>query len=171
MIGVWMIYASVQDFMEHQKTIVIPGGQRPPYEIRNFSANEQYIFDMANYIVSLAGNASPSNVDDKLNILLSLFHESTYPRYQAHFKKLTAEIKRFKNISHIAELAYPDPLYVRENQLRIRMKKSKVVGNVIKPSEVNYLLVDYRIINGHFQIVEMRELNQTEYSEVLRDEK
>jgi conjugal transfer pilus assembly protein TraE len=170
-VGVWMIYTSVQDFKEHQQTIVIPGGQRTPYEIRNYDASESYIFDMANYIVHLAGNASPSNVNDRLNILLGLFHESSYPRYQAHFKKLIVEIKRFKNISHMAELAYPDPLYVRENQLRIRMKKSKVVGNTIKPSVVNYLIVDYRIIDGRFWIMNMKELNQTEYSEVLRDEK
>jgi len=170
-VGVWLIYTSVQDFKNHQQTIVVPGGQRAPYEIRNYAASENYIFDMANYIVHLAGNASPSNVEDRLNILLGLFHESSYPRYQAHFKKLTAEIKRFKNISHIAELAYPDPLYVRENQLRIRMKKSKVVGNTVKPSVVNYLIVDYRIIDGRFWIMNMKELNQTEYSEVLRDEK
>jgi len=170
-VGVWLIYTSVQDFKEHQQTIVFPGGQRPPYEIRNYSANESYIFDMANYIVHLAGNTSPSNVEDRMNILLGMFHESTYPRYQAHFKKMVSEIKRFKNISHMAELAYPDPLYVREDQLRIRMKKSKVVGNTIKPSVVNYLIVDYRIIDGQFWIMNMQELNQTEYSEVLRDEK
>lgn len=170
-LGVWMIYGSVQDFKEHQQTIIVPGGQRAPYEIRNYSASESYIFDMANYIVHLAGNSSPSNVTDRFNILLGLFHESSYPRYQSHFKKLVAEIKRFKNISHMAELAYPDPLYVRENQLRIRMKKSKVVGSTIKPSVVNYLIVDYRIVDGRFWIMDIKELTQAEYSEVLRDEK
>lgn len=170
-ICVWLIYVSVQDFKNHQQTIVIPGGQRPPYEIRNYEANDTYIFDMANYITHLAGNASPSNVESRLNILLGLFHESSYPRYQTHFKKLAKEIKRFKNISHISELAYPDPLFVRENQLRIRINKSKIVGSTIKPSVVNYLIVDYRIIDGRFWIMNMKEMNQTEYNEVLRDEK
>jgi conjugal transfer pilus assembly protein TraE len=170
-IGVWMIYSSVQDFKTHQQTIVIPGGQRAPYEIRNYSASEQYIFDMANYITYLAGNFSPNNVSDRFNILLGLFHESSYPRYQSHFKELAHEIQQFKNISHIAELAYPDPLFSRENQLRIRMKKSKVVGTTIKPAVVNYLIVDYQIIDGRFWIMNLQELTQSEYSEVQRNEK
>ncbi|GHG07064.1 TraE/TraK family type IV conjugative transfer system protein [Thalassotalea marina] len=170
-VGVWMIYTSIQDFKEHQKTIVMPGGNRAPYEIRNYSAADNYLFDMANYIVYLAGNFTPSNVEDRFNILLGLIHESTYPRYQEHFKKLTTEIKRFKNISHIAELEYPDPLFTRENQLRIRMQKSKVVGNTVKPPVINYMIVDYQIIDGRFWIFDMKELTQAEYAEVQRNEK
>lgn len=169
-VGVWMIYSSVQDVKTHQKTIIYPGGQRPPYEITNYSANDVYLFDMANYIVYLVGNFSATNVEDRLNILLGLFAEKNYPRYQHHFKQLTTEVKRFKNISHMAELQYPDPIFVRENQLRIRMKKSKVVGDTVKPPVVNYLLVDYLIMDGRFQITDLQELTQAEYNEVLKNE-
>lgn len=169
-IGVWMIYTSVQDFKTHQKTIIHPGGQRPPYEISNYSANDIYLFDMANYIVYLVGNFSPTNVDDRLNILIGLFAEQNYPRYQEHFKKLAREVKRFKNISHVAELEYPDPIFLRENQLRIRMKKSKVVGTTVKPPVVNYLIVDYQIVDGRFQIIDLKELTQAEFSEVQKNE-
>ena len=70
----------------------------------------------------------------------------------------------------MTELQYPDPIFLRENQLRIRMKKSKVVGDTVKPPVINYLIVDYRIIDGRFQIIDLKELTQAEYSEVLKNE-
>ena len=118
----------------------------------------------------MVGNFSPTNVDDRLNILIGLFAEQNYPRYQEHFKKLANEVKRFKNISHSAELAYPDPIFLRENQLRIRMKKSKVVGSTVKPPVVNYLIVNYQIVDGRFQIIDLKELTQEEFSEVQKNE-
>lgn len=164
-IGVFMIYSSVNSFMSHQQTIIQPVGRADPYEIGNYTANEAYLFDMAETIVNLSGNLSARSVTDKFNMLLNLFHDSSHGRYQKHFKTLAEEVSKYSTISHIAELARPEPIFVLDNQMRIRVKKSRVVGTTVKPHEIKYLLIDYTIENGRFWIMDMTEMTQAEYHE------
>lgn len=169
-VGVFLIYGSVNSFLEHQQTIIQPIGGADPYEIGNYDANYDYLYDMAETIVNLSGNLSARSAKTKLNQLLDLFHDSVYSRYQKHFKTMGEEVSKFSTISHIAELARPEPIYVLDNRLRIRVKKSRVVGATVKPAEIKFLLVDYQIINGRFWIMDMVEMTQAEYHEAKANE-
>ena len=69
-------------------TVIIPCGKVSPYTLKKDAANDVYLFDMAEYVVYLAGNLNADNAESRLERLLSLFHHTTYAKYQENLKTI-----------------------------------------------------------------------------------
>lgn len=137
------------------QTVVVPGGKPYNYTVGVDSASDIYLLDMANYISMLAGNLNAANADINMTNLIALFHPSTYNKYQEHFKAIAEEIKRYPSVGFYSELVRPEPIFIKENHITIHYKRSRVVGNAVKPPEKRTLSFDFVIENGRFYILEM----------------
>lgn len=112
---------------------------------------------MSHYIVALWGNVSPASVDEKYNILLTMFDEQSYPRYKDRLNELSREIKKYTTISHMMDIQAQEPISILENHLQIRIKRYRVVGSTVMPPTVGTLEIEYKIEGGRFKIIDMEE--------------
>lgn len=139
------------------QSIIIPYGKPYNYTIKKDSAGENYLVDMSDYIVFLIGNLNADNAEYRLETLLTLFHESTYSKYQKHFKNIKKEIRKYKSISYTSVLKRPEPIFIKDNQLTIHYLRSRIVGETVKPPQKRKLVIDYGVINGRFYIYELQD--------------
>lgn len=160
---VLMLFVQVADYLKlralqnNWEQIIIPPPAQEPYKLKMQSASNNYLLDMSHYIVNLWGNVSPTSVDDKFEILLSLFHEESYPRYQERLNAIQKEIKRYSTISHTMDLKRPDPIKIVENHLTIKILRSRIVGATVKPPIIGTLEIDFVIEGGRFKIIDLEE--------------
>lgn len=137
--------------------IVIPPPPLEPYRIKQNSASANYLVDMSHYLVNLWGNVTPITVREKYNILLSLFHEKSFPRYKDRLQEIQGEIEKYSTISHMMDLDPPDAIQIKENHLSIKIRRYKVVGTTVKPAISGSLEIDFVIEGGQFKILDMEE--------------
>lgn len=139
------------------QTVVVPMGKPYQYTLKQDSADETYLVDMSDYIVFLIGNLNADNAEYRLETLLTLFHESTYSKYQKYFKDIKREIQKFKSISYTSELKRPNPVYVKDNVLTVHYLRSRIVGENKKTPEKRVVEIRYGVVKGRFYIYELND--------------
>lgn len=143
--------------LDDWEQIIIPPCNTEPYAIKKGSANEPYLLDISQRIVNLWGTFTPESVDTKFNLLISLFHEQSYPMYRDRFKEIATEAKKYGSISHLTQLRYPEPIQLLDNELHININKYRITGNALGTPTQGTIVVNYVMENGQFKILEMEE--------------
>ncbi|MEY8201087.1 MAG: TraE/TraK family type IV conjugative transfer system protein [Colwellia sp.] len=153
------IWDSIQisNIKDTQETIILPYGDVEPYRVRHNSANIAYVEDMAQYIVFLYSNHSAGSVRTRFDTLLTMFHESTLPRYKSHLNNMADDYSQYSNISHVAHIDRAAGVELKENYLTIHYKQNRITGQKVQPPKDKTLSIEYKISNGRFWIMEMSD--------------
>lgn len=147
----------ISNLRDDHTTIIYPYGDVEPYRIRHNSANLAYTYDMAKYIIYLYTNHDSLTVKDNYEILLSMFHPSTLPRYQVHLRRMATDFAKYINIAHVGQVNRHDGVVQLKNKLTIRYSQSRITGMAVQPPRPKVIEIEYLIENGRFWIVEMTE--------------
>jgi len=140
-----------------EQTIIPPAAAERQWVVGRSHVNEFYLIDMVHYIVNLWGNVTPITVNEKYNILLSLFHEKQYPLYKERLAEIESEIARFSTISHFMDLKPGNPIKIKENTITVSARRYKVTGSTVQPPIDVTLVIDFVIEGGRFKIVNLEE--------------
>jgi len=147
--------SQISKIEDMSSTVVIPCGKASPYTLKSDSASDVYLFDMAEYVVYLSGNLNADNAEVRLERLLSLFHHSTYAKYQENLKTIKREIQKYRSISHYSQLKYPEPIFIKDNKITITYTRSRIAGDTIKTPIKREMVLTYVIEDSQFFILEM----------------
>lgn len=165
---VWSAINSVMltDALADRVTIITPPDESYQFEITSNSANDTYLYRMARHVVFLAGNLTAATGRDQLNDLLRFIFPSNTAQYQEHFNTLAKEIERYPNITSLVELNGASSMKIKGDVITIDVTKKRLIGDtVVKKERVRYKLT-YKIEEGRFWVVDLKEVNRDQSAEV-----
>lgn len=140
--------------------VIVPPGFKGEMQVSRNMADAEYLKSMVRYTTMLHGQVSAGNVDRRFSELMTLVHPSVYPTFKEKMKTRADLIKRFSSISYIVDINDSKALDVEGDTIKVSASRRKVVGRDISIPEPFVYELKYKIENGTFSLLDIKELKQ-----------
>ncbi len=137
----------------YQRTILIPPKLSSEIEFIQGKPNEKYIRDISRTIANLAGTWSPATVRENFEELLYFFAPESFPQASERWYSLAgrAEEGLVSSSFYLEKISFDDSLIELFGQL------VQYTGNTPLENTTRTYLVKYRIDQGRFYVLSIRE--------------
>lgn len=144
---------------KNEKVVLVPPSVSTQTFIAGSDASDEYLRAMARYIAQLGLTYTPVTVRTQFNDLLKLFNSQSFPQYKNVFYELAGRVES-GNVS--------SAFYVTKVKVD-RANKSLIVVGILNQwtqdkkfitDESRQYLIRYRIDNGFFSILEIKEYKE-----------
>jgi conjugal transfer pilus assembly protein TraE len=144
--------------VEREKIILLPPKLQGKVLITNDNASENYIKEMADYVVYLATNYTPQTVASRLNEFLKYVDPSVYPEVKKQVEKIAEDVKFYGK----TQAFFPKEFLIDKANREVKVKGQLLkfyMDKLLVNKEQTYVL-RYRIKNGQFFITAFYPLEE-----------
>ena len=140
--------------VKYQRTILIPPKLTGTIEFVHGRPSESYILDMSRRIINLAATYSPATVRGQLDELLSYYAPESYPEASETWYSLASRVEEslVSSVFYVEKITFNDKIIEIFGNLRQYAGDTSVLDSISRT-----YLVDYRVNDGRFYIVSIRE--------------
>ena len=147
--------------MQKQKVVVIPPSLSTQTFISASDASDEYLTAMARYIAALSISYNPAVARAQFNSFLQLVHPSVFPSYKSAFYALAEKIEAGK----VSSAYYITSIKVdrKNNSITLTgLLNQWTQDQQFITNETRQYLIRYKISDGLFQILELKEYKGVE---------
>jgi len=144
---------------KNERVVIVPPSVSTQVFVSGSDASDEYLMAMARYIAQLGLNYTPAIARAQFNDLLKMFNSQSFPQYKNVFYELAGRVES-GNVS--------SAFYVTKVKVD-RANKSLIVVGILNQwtqdkkfitDESRQYLIRYRIDNGFFSILEIKEYKE-----------
>lgn len=139
--------------VRYQRTVLIPPKMTGTIEFVKGKPTDTYLRDMSRRIAHLAATYSPSTVRGNFEELLYYFAPESYPQAAETWYSLASRAEE----SLVSSVFYLEKIEVDTSTIEIFGQLKQFASDTLFESATKTYLVDYRIQDGRFYIIALRE--------------
>jgi conjugal transfer pilus assembly protein TraE len=151
LVNSYMVYETYNS----QRVVLVPPDLKSRVEISGREASDEYVKEITRYALGLALSYSPATARAQFDELLALYTPEAFPEAKRAYYDLaeTIEMTGVTSVFHIHGIS------VSRDSSRIEVKGLKRLFAEDKKTEEGFktYLIDYRILNSRFMIVNISE--------------
>lgn len=142
--------------MDSQRTIIVPPVVTTSLSLRGDQADDAYLVAMARYIAALVFNYTPATAQRQFTELMHLYSPETFSSGQLWLSELVATVEK----ARVTSVYYPESISIADgeiNQIKLEGTLKRGTDLVEPTGERVVYLIDYRIVAGRFEILQIVE--------------
>jgi conjugal transfer pilus assembly protein TraE len=139
--------------VEREKIILLPPAVYKKVFITNDDASEEYIKEMADYVVYLATNYTPKTVASRLSEFLKYVDPSVYAKVKEQIEQIASDVKFYGKTQSFFPARFE--IDREKKEVRIKGKLLKFYMDKLLVNKEQTYVLGYRIRNGEFQVVSL----------------
>lgn len=144
-----MVYRAIK----YQRIVLIPPKMTGTVEFVQGKPTDTYIRDMSKKIVSLATTYSPPTARAQFEELLYYFAPESYPEASKLWYSLAGRIEESK----VSSVFYLEKIKLLDNVIEIFGNLKQLAGDTLLENSSKTYLINYRLQDGRFYVVSLRE--------------
>lgn len=155
---IFNVYNNYQ--MSHkQRTVIMPPGvSTTDMWVIDNQASTQYLRVMTEFIARTWGDVNAANAGSQMSLLLGMVHPSVVRDKREEWLERAKKLARYKLVSFYIEIPQNQSMEVLNNSsITIEARRHKVVSRHIEDTLKVVYTIDYRIENGQFWIIDIKE--------------
>ncbi len=154
-IGVTVFWNTIQieKALNAQRTILIPPVMTTRLEISGETASDRTIDAYARYVISLIGNFTPATARRQFDSLLTLFTPESFQRSKILLYDLADRIET----TQVTNAFFIQQILVTQARIEVRGLNKQFSETASLGEMKRTYLVDYKIINGRFSLIDISE--------------
>lgn len=145
----FMVYRSVK----YQRVILIPPKMTGTVEFVQGKPTDSYLKDMTRRIVNLAATYSPPTAREQFEELLFYYAPESYPQASKAWYSLAGRVEE----SQVSSVFYLEKIKLGDNFMEAFGNLKQLAGNTQLENTSKTYLIRYRLQNGRFYIVSLKE--------------
>ncbi len=148
-------YNSLQVYraVNYQRIILIPPQMNGPIEFIKGKPTDNYIRNMSRTIASLAGTWSPATVRENFEELLYYFAPNSFPQASERWYRLASRAEE----GLVSSSFYLEKISFNEEEIELFGQLVQYTGNTPLENTSRTYLVQYRIDQGRFYVLSVKE--------------
>ncbi|SHO52057.1 TraE/TraK family type IV conjugative transfer system protein [Desulfopila aestuarii] len=146
----------------YQRTILIPPKMTGEVEFVQGKPTEKYIRDISRTIANLVGTYSPSTARENFEALLYYYAPESFPEASKNWYSLASRAEE----GLVSSTFYLQNLHFDEKTIELLGQLVQYTGNTPLENTTRSYLVDYRIEDGRFYLLAVKEKGQKGLAEV-----
>ena len=139
--------------LKYQKIVLIPPHMTGTVEFVQGKPTESYINDVCRRVVMLAANYSPATARKQFDELLVYYAPESYPDASKSFYSLAGRVED----AQVSSVFFPETFKIKDNRIEIFGNIKQFTGNTFIENRSATYTLEYRIINGKFEIMSLIE--------------
>jgi len=146
--------------MSHkQRTVIMPPGvSTTDIWVSDNQASTQYLRVMTEFIARTWGDVNAANAGSQMSLLLGMVHPSVVRDRREEWLARAKKLARYKLVSFYIEIPQNQSMEILNNSsMTIEARRNKVVSRHIEDTVKVVYTIDYRIDNGQFWIIDIKE--------------
>lgn len=155
-VTLWNGYV-INNLKDTIRTEIVPPYSEKKWVITGNDANDDYLADMARYIVQSLGTWNPGSVRVQLNQLLRYIHPEVYPKYRDQFKSIADRAERYASVSFALQWDPGQAIVRQDNTLKLYAVRRRIAGNQVSRSEKVEYVIQFVIESGRFWVMDIAE--------------
>ena len=142
-------------YINSRRTVLIPPAMNSRVEILGDKASDEYIKEFTRYTLALILNYTPATARGQFDEALALYAPQVYQKVSKMLYDLADTIE----ITHTSNVFYISGISVNSDRSLIEVKglNTRFVQDRHSKSERKTYLIQYKIENGRFMILELSE--------------
>ena len=145
----FMVYRAVK----YQRIVLIPPKMTGTVEFVQGKPTDSYIRDMSRRIVTLATSYSPPTARSQFEELLYYFAPESYPDASKLWYSLAGRIEE----SQVSSVFYLEKIKLLEGVIEVFGNLKQLAGDTLLENTSKTYLINYRLQDGRFYVVSLRE--------------
>lgn len=141
--------------LTYQRTVIIPAGFNEKVELKGDSADDAYLRTFTRYVVNLMFSYSHATARAQFSELLLLYAPEAFPLASKAFYRLADEIET----ARVSSVFYIHSILTDHGKKVIEVKgtEMKFIEDKKLESAPKEYLISYRVQNGTFQLLDVKE--------------
>lgn len=145
----FIVYGAVK----YQRIVLIPPKMTGTVEFVQGRPTDTYLRDTSRRIVNLAGTYSPPTARGQFEELLSYYAPESYPTASKEWYSLAGRVEE----SLVSSVFYLENITIKKNTIEVFGDLKQFAGDTPLGKNSKTYLIDYRIQDGRFYIVSLKE--------------
>lgn len=145
----FMVYRAVK----YQRVVLIPPKLTGTIEFVQGKPTEKYLRDMGQRIVNLAATYSPATARAQFEDLLFHFAPESYPEASENWYSLAGRIED----SQVSSAYYPEKITIHDKTIEVFGALKQFTGKTPLENTTRTYLINYRVQDGRFYVVSLKE--------------
>jgi conjugal transfer pilus assembly protein TraE len=145
----FMVYRAVK----YQRVVLIPPKMTGTVEFVQGKPTDIYLKDMTRRIVNLAGTYSPPTARAQFEELLFYYAPESYPQASKAWYSLASRVEE----SQVSSVFYLESIKLGESFIEVFGNLKQLAGNTQLENTSKTYLIKYRLQDGRFYIVSLKE--------------
>jgi len=145
----FMVYRSVK----YQRVVLIPPKMTGTVEFVQGKPTDSYLKDMTRRIVNLAGTYSPPTARAQFEELLFYYAPESYPQASKAWYSLASRVEE----SQVSSVFYLEKIKLGDNFIEVFGNLKQLADNTQLENTSKTYLIKYRLQDGRFYIVSLKE--------------
>lgn len=151
--------------VKYQRTILIPPKMTGEIEFVQGKPSEKYIRDMSRTIANLVATYSPSTVRENFEALLYYYAPESYPEASKNWYSLASRAEE----SLVSSSFYLEKIHFDDKTIELFGQLVQYTGNTPLENTTRTYLVDYRVQDGRFSVVSIKEKAREEVADANKE--
>lgn len=153
-----LIFLMIEGFLIlHETTTIVPPEVRRPYVIGADYASNDYLTDMAGYVLDKVLTVSPEMVDYNNRIILKMAHPDGYPSLKSSLDAAALRLKQ----ERVTTVWVPQTEKVDAKEKTVEIKgelKTYIADNLTSKREKSYLVQFIVTLSGRLYVSRIEEI-------------
>tara|TARA_A200000159_G_scaffold106585_1_gene99260 strand:+ start:14617 stop:15210 length:594 start_codon:yes stop_codon:yes gene_type:complete len=147
---------SIPRAIESQRTIILPT-PNISYEVGRFSANDDYLYDMALSLMHYYEDINAANVESYFSNVLMYAAPSFAGELRDKLNNRKKIIQKLSSISHFTEFVSRNDMTKKGDQIFILYNFYRRIGGRVEPVKRKRMTITFEIQNGLFQVHDIKD--------------
>jgi conjugal transfer pilus assembly protein TraE len=139
--------------LKYQKIVLVPPHMTGTIEFVQGKPTETYIHDIGRRVVMLAANYSPATARKQFDELLFYYAPESYPDASRSLYSLAGRVED----AQVSSVFFPESFKLKENHIEIFGNIKQFTGNTFIENRSATYRLEYKIIDGKFEVVSLLE--------------
>lgn len=149
---------SINKYFDNQIVIIQPPNLKGEASVGRSFADDEYLKAMSSYVGLMFLNVGAGNARYQFSEILKLVLPSQYSVMKKKLKAKADLLERYSSISYAAFIVKNKAMIIEKDKVTFFASRKKIIGSDISQPVIYKVVIDYKIINGTFFIVDIKEV-------------